>query len=163
MSLYLCHIYALWHTAKNIETYTSYAEEPAVVFINTPRHTALSDLTIVHNARLGIKVGYFLYLGEKMDLSLTDLAKILNVSLRTLQRYMPDQILDTDASSKVIQLSLLYQHGMEVFGSQESFNTWLKAPVMDLEYQTPLSFLDTPFGFDLVHQILGRIEHGVFA
>jgi putative toxin-antitoxin system antitoxin component (TIGR02293 family) len=150
-------------SSKNSNEYSSYASEPAVAYISNPRYTSSADLMVVRHARSGLKTGYFYFLGHKMDLSISDLAKILNVSLRTLQRYLPDQLLDTDASAKVIQLSLLNQHGVEVFGTQESFNLWLKAPVMDLEYQTPLSLLDTPFGFDLVHQILGRIEHGVFA
>jgi putative toxin-antitoxin system antitoxin component (TIGR02293 family) len=148
---------------KNIDEYSSYANEPAVAYISKPQYTSSADLMVVRNARSGLKTGYFYFLGEKMDLSISDLAKILNVSLRTLQRYLPDHLLDTDASAKVIQLSLLNQHGLEVFGTQESFNSWLKAPVMDLDYQTPLSLLDTPFGFELVHHILGRIEHGVFA
>lgn len=147
---------------KEHNEYINYANEPATAYLTKPAR-ATSELTIVHNARSGLKVGYLFFLGEKMGLSTADMAKILNVSLRTLQRYIPDMVLDTDASAKVIQLGLLNQHGLEVFGDQESFNSWLKSSVMDLEYQSPASFLDTPFGFDLVHKILGRIEYGIFA
>ena len=99
-------------SSKNSNEYSSYASEPAVTYISNPRYTSSADLMVVRYARSGLKTGYFYFLGHKMDLSISDLAKILNISMRTLQRYLPDQLLDTDASAKVIQLSLLNQHGV---------------------------------------------------
>lgn len=145
------------------EDHINFAAEPASACLYSPRLSTTSELYVVHNARKGIKTGYLLHLGNLMGLSYIDLAKILNISLRTMQRYSPDFVLDTDASSKVIQLSMLNQHGLEVFGAQDHFNRWIRSEVMDIEYMTPLSLLDTAFGFDLVHKVLGRIEHGIFA
>ncbi|MBC7884726.1 MAG: DUF2384 domain-containing protein [Saprospiraceae bacterium] len=122
-----------------------------------------ADLNIISHARAGIKVGYLLELGEVLGLSQLDLCKILHISLGTLQRYHSDLVLDADASSKVIQLTILRQRGLIVFGNQSGFNHWLKAPMSSLEGKPPLDYLDTPFGFQLIFQILGRIEHGVFA
>jgi putative toxin-antitoxin system antitoxin component (TIGR02293 family) len=71
--------------------------------------------------------------------------------------------MDADASSKIIQLSILKEQGLSVFGDQSSFNEWLKQPVPELDNATPLSMLDTPFGYQILFQILGRMEHGIFA
>lgn len=144
----------------------SMASEPAVSYMLSPVYNnkwSQSGLTVVHDARRGFTFGDLLTLSRIMDLSLSDLTLIFNVSLRTLQRYEPTQKMDADASSKIIHLSMLQARGTEVFGDQSSFNLWLKKPMIELENATPLSMLDTPFGYQILFQILGRIEHGIFA
>lgn len=140
---------------------TPAAHEPALSYIT--RYPDSSGLQIVHDARSGIKVDYFFKLGETMGLTSLDMSKVINVSLRTLQRYDDHFILDADSSSKVLQLKILNVKGLEVFGDQLSFNVWLKLPNPELENSTPFDLLDTSFGYQILHQILGRIEHGIFA
>lgn len=142
------------------------ASEPAVSYMISPVYNkkwSQSSLTIVHDARKGFTFGDLLSLAKVLDLSLADLTLVFNVSLRTLQRYESSQKMDADASSKIIHLSMLQSRGLEVFGEQSSFNIWLKKPMMELENATPLSMLDTPFGYQILFQVLGRIEHGIFA
>lgn len=143
---------------------SSLVSEATVVY-NTPLRLVSGSLGlgVIRSARAGIKTGYYLELGSRLGLSLQELASILNVSLRTLQRYDAEHMLDADQSAKVISLEMLMAHGLEVFGGQQSFNDWLRDPVMELENQSPLSFLDTSFGFMVLEQLLGRIEHGIFA
>ena len=143
---------------------SSLVSEAALVY-NTPLRLVSGSLGlgVIRSARAGIKTGYYLELGSRLGLSFQELASILNVSLRTLQRYDAEHMLDADQSAKVISLEMLMAHGLEVFGGQQSFNDWLRDPVMELENQTPLSFLDTSFGFMVLEQLLGRIEHGIFA
>lgn len=124
---------------------------------------AYNTTNLINYARQGIRMSFLLNLSEKLSLSLQEVGNILHVSLRTLQRYAPTKTLDTDASAKVLNLEALYRHGIEVFGDEESFNNWLRSKIPSLGNQTPLSYLDTPFGFQLVDQTLGRIEHGIFA
>lgn len=143
---------------------SSLVSEATVVYNTQLRLVSGSlGLGVIRSARAGIKTGYYLELGSRLGLSLQELASILNVSLRTLQRYDAEHMLDADQSAKVISLEMLMAHGLEVFGGQQSFNDWLRDPVMELENQSPLSFLDTSFGFMVLEQLLGRIEHGIFA
>lgn len=71
---------------------------------------------MVHDARRGFTFGDLLNLAKIMDLSLSDLTMIFNVSLRTLQSYDINQKMDADASSKIIHLSMLQARGNEIFG-----------------------------------------------
>ena len=118
---------------------------------------------MIYYSRKGLDMTYLLGLVSRLSLSLKDIAEILHVSLRTLQRYKKEDRLDKDASSKLLYLSRLESIGLQVFGSHEAFNTWMRTPTHSLNGQTPLSYLDTPFGFALVEQALGRIAHGIFA
>ena len=135
--------------------------EPVAVYL----HAASDYLQpeIISFARQGVSAGYAFKLAEQLSLSLHELADILHISVRTVQRWQTDKVLDTDQSSKIIQLAGLLKQGSEVFGDGESFGVWLHEGVPVLQGLTPLSYLDTPFGFDLINQVLGRIEHGVFA
>jgi putative toxin-antitoxin system antitoxin component (TIGR02293 family) len=144
----------------------SIVSEPAVPYILSPIYNAewsQSSLKVVYDARNGFTFGDLLILSKVLNLSLSDLTVIFNLSLRTLQRYDVAHKMDADASSKIIQLSILKEKGLSVFGDQSSFNEWLKQPVPELENATPLSMLDTPFGYQILFQILGRMEHGIFA
>lgn len=141
----------------------SVVEEPMTMLMNVGLVTSLSPMDFINSSRRGITMRVLSRLGEELALSLGELASILHLSLRTLQRYTPEKRLDTDASAKVLQLAELRSRGLEIFGSDTDFNVWLRTGLPVLSGQRPLDFLDTPFGFKLLDQILGRIEHGVFA
>ena len=101
----------------------SIASEPAVPYILSPIYNAewsQSSLKVVHDARNGFTFGDLLILSKVLNLSLTDLTVIFNLSLRTLQRYDVAHKMDADASSKIIQLSILKEQGLSVFGNQSS-------------------------------------------
>jgi putative toxin-antitoxin system antitoxin component (TIGR02293 family) len=130
-------------------------EEPMVAYAN--------PLNIIDTARKGIKISNALDLVNKLGLSQLEFANILHVSLRTVQRFESSKLLDSDGSSKIIQLQNINTKGVNVFGSQSSFNQWIRTPLLSLNNKTPLQYFDTPFGFQLIEQLLGRIEHGIFA
>ncbi len=156
--------YVFMKTYKKSKPDTTQLYEPVAAYkLSGTTSVTDSGLQVVHDARAGIKFKKLLNLGEIMALSLSDLARILNLSLRTIQRYDTDFVLDADASSKIIQLSILQDKGLEVFGDQSAFNDWLRMPMRELDGGSPLEFLDTPFGYQILHQVLGRIEHGIFA
>ena len=66
-------------------------------------------------------------------------------------------------TEKAMELSRLYLQGYEAFGDKNRFKNWMRLPVRALDNQTPISYLDTHFGFELVAQIIGRISHGIIS
>ncbi|MGR3810087.1 type II RES/Xre toxin-antitoxin system antitoxin [Jiulongibacter sp. NS-SX5] len=132
-------------------------EEPIAIY------GSAGVFNVINTAREGLSMQRVSALASQLSLSLQELGQILHLSLRTLQRYSAEKILDTDASAKALKLATLKIKGENTFGSTEAFNTWLREANPALNNQTPLQMLDTPYGFDLIEQILGRIEHGIFA
>ncbi|NML41469.1 DUF2384 domain-containing protein [Chitinophaga sp. G-6-1-13] len=114
-------------------------------------------------SRSGVLKRALLNLSRQLSFSLTELAQVLHISERTLQRYADDAKLGADTSERAILLSQLYQRGTEVFGNLENFKEWMRTPLPTFNYQLPISLLDTTFGFQLIEDELGRIEHGIFA
>lgn len=59
----------------------------------------------------------------------------------------------------IIEVSLM---GKEVFESEQNFSIWLKTESIALGNKTPITFLDSIYGIDLVKAELNSIEHGIF-
>lgn len=91
-----------------------------------------------------------------------EMARILNMSDRNLHRLKLDERLSRDASERLLLLTNLLRHGLDVFDDDaETLADWLRSPIRELNTQSPLYLLDTTTGFGLVDDVLGRIEWGI--
>jgi putative toxin-antitoxin system antitoxin component (TIGR02293 family) len=140
--------------------FSSYTPLEVVIGV---RASKLSDFDLLSIARKGIAKKSLLALAKKISLTLEEIADILHISERTLQRYTPSTLIRTEHADRAIELAKLYERGSEVLGSHEAFNNWLRNPNYALNNQIPLTLLDTSIGFTMVLDILGRIEYGVYS
>jgi putative toxin-antitoxin system antitoxin component (TIGR02293 family) len=127
------------------------------------KSVASNDFDIIKLARQGFSKKVLLSLANKISITLQELANIIHISERTLQRYDDDAIIKTEYAEKAVELARLYTRGEEVFGSMDKFKLWVKYPNFVFNGEAPVSLLDTSAGFDMVFKELGRIEHGIFA
>ncbi len=114
-------------------------------------------------SRHGITKKTLLHLAKTIDFDHKELAMVLHVSERTIQRYDLNKVLNIETSAKAIQLAKLYAKGEAVFGDLERFKNWMEYPNVALATKKPKELLDTTFGFQLLNEELIRIEHGIFA
>lgn len=152
---------------------TSIAEEPMVSYgaVNYTPMVAMmgsqyanpSDFDLLKLARKGIPKKALLALAKQISLTIEEVASVLHISERTLQRYTPSTIVKTEYADRAIELALLYERGIEVLGSEKAFTHWVKSPNTALGGEVPFNLLDTRIGFTMVLDILGRIEHGIFS
>jgi len=126
-------------------------------------YQASNDMHLVELARRGISKKSLLQLSLAANLSLKELANILPVSLRTIQRYSNDDLLDPAVSEHAILIAELISDAGEVFNTQEAVQSWLHSPLIGLGGVKPVALLDTGFGIRLVRNELGRLEHGVYS
>lgn len=122
-----------------------------------------TDFDLLKLTREGLPKKVLTALARKISLTLQELAVIMHISERTLQRYDDNEVVKTEYAEKAIELAMLYARGQEVFGSMDKFKRWMKTPGYVFRNETPFSLLDTSVGFDMVLRELGRIEHGIFA
>jgi putative toxin-antitoxin system antitoxin component (TIGR02293 family) len=158
---------------KKKDLKSSHLEEPMVAYatINyTPmttimgdRYAEASDFDLLKLARKGISKKSLLALAKQISLTIEEIAAILHISERTLQRYTPETLVKTEHADRAIELALLFERGIEVLGSEKAFSSWIKTPNFALAGEVPFNLLDTHIGFTMVSDILGRIEHGVFS
>lgn len=64
--------------------------------------------------------------------------------------------------SEVEKVSVrIHQLGLEIFGNEEKFKSWMKKPAIALEGESPESIMVTKEGINKVSDLLGQISHGV--
>lgn len=150
---------------KNEQTYLRETEsfltanEAAVRYGNSA--TSLEKIAII---REGLPLNALEYFMARSGLSKIELANILQVSARTLQRYKPGDTLTPNITEKLLALNSLYQLGTRALGGNaQEFTQWLKQPCRALGNRLPLSLLDTYTGTQEVERTLGRLEWGVYA
>ncbi len=93
-----------------------------------------------------------------------DVAKALGVSVRTYQRILeePSALLSTDQSGRAWKFAEIVARAIDVFGGAEQAVAWLQGEATALDGRQPIELLRTPSGTELVEQLLGRLEYGVY-
>ena len=102
-------------------------------------------------------------LGLNVGVTNADLAQVLGISVRALATRRRKMVLSPYESERLLRLARVVARSDEVFGDLGEGVVWLKSPNAAQDGATPWSLLDTYVGFDCVMEMLGRIEHGVFA
>jgi putative toxin-antitoxin system antitoxin component (TIGR02293 family) len=119
-------------------------------------------LFLIDTVRQGIKFALFMGIANKSPFSLDEWSNFLHLSERTMQRYKKEKrTFDSLQSEKILQITLLYRMGIDVFGNKEKFNSWLKTENLALGKIKPKELLDNVFGINLLKDELTRIEHGI--
>ena len=135
--------------------------DPTVAYGNVDDNNTMSLIKMV---REGVEFPAFEKFASKSPFSQQEWSAYLHLSERTMQRYRNEKrTFDPLQSEKIIEIALLYNKGVEVFGSTEKLNAWLETNNLALGDIKPKSLLDNTFGISILKDELIAIEHGVLA
>lgn len=139
---------------NNTPLKSSQVEEPEVAYGRPKQINITKDLTF----------NDFKKIASKTDLTQKEWSDILHISERTLQRYSKENsTFSFSVTDRILQIDKVFERGLEVFGSYEKFNLWLRGNPYMLEGRLSLHSLASFEGINNVLTQLGRIEHGIFA
>lgn len=119
--------------------------------------------TYMDMARCGVQKASVKILSDYMGLTQELMSEFLHSSFRNIQRKNDTDLLDTSKSERIMELTAFAKKATKVLGSQAAMQTWLQSPLMALDFKKPVAFLDTSFGLNILYELLGRIEHGVYS
>lgn len=103
-------------------------------------------------------------LANHMGVSRKSMAEdILDLSVKTLERKAPSDKLDKRTSSHALEIAKVLQRAYEVFEDEEKIKRWISKENRALNGMKPLQLFDTLTGLNMVNDILGRIEEGVYS
>ena len=123
-----------------------------------------SVYTIIEAIRNGLSFEYFIKLVKRIPFSLSEWSEILHLSDRTMLRYKKQNgTFDPLHSEKILEISMLFKKGVEVFGDADNFHEWLGQKNIAVGGQRPKDLLDSGFGISLIKDELTRIAYGVLA
>lgn len=132
-------------------------EEPMAVF-----GTVENRGQVIARIKEGLPTDSFEKLREEFGVTAAELAKTLNINMRTLSRRKQGGRLDVDESERVYRLARLFQIALNLFEDADLVRRWFVAPKEIYGGLTPLNYADTEPGAQEVEKQLRRLEHGVF-
>ncbi|MCR8557920.1 DUF2384 domain-containing protein [Mucilaginibacter sp. BJC16-A38] len=88
---------------------------------------------------------------------------VLNVSFRSLERKKHTDKLDKQTSSHVIEIAKIVVHAFAVFENNEKLKDWLNTKNKALNDVKPIELFHIQTGLNMINDVLGRIEEGVYS
>lgn len=122
-----------------------------------------SKMDLVELGSIGVTKNAISHLASYLSLSWKQVADLLPVTERTLQRYTSHQHFNPAVSEQVLHIAEVLAKGTEVFQEKKKLLLWLNTPHKVFSGNTPFAMLGSRFGTELVLEELGRIEFGVYS
>jgi len=95
---------------------------------------------------------------------MAEIASVAGIAPRTLARRRNSGKFTWDESERLLRISAVFDRAVELFeGDVPAAAAWLTTPQPALGRRTPLAYSRTEVGAREVEDLIGRLEHGVFA
>jgi len=125
---------------------------------------ASDRMELSEKVQVGFPVKAFISLTKTMELSNKQLAELVQISSRTLNRRLKEGILKADESERLLRFSRIFTMAMNLFeGDSSSAQNWLRNNNRALGGESPLEASKTEEGSREVENLINRLEHGVFS
>jgi len=138
-------------------------KQAAEIFKKVFHKQLKSYMDVIEMSKEGITKRSLMDFVHFLNFSPDQFARMLPITLRTIQRYSSKQKFNPAVSEHIIQLVFLVGKGIEVFGSLEKFMSWFNTPSKALGGNVPSDLVSLKTGAQMVMDELGRIEYGVYA
>jgi putative toxin-antitoxin system antitoxin component (TIGR02293 family) len=135
---------------------------PYVVFLGLRTYETQELLKQIER---GISYAAFEKLQKYVGLSLQELAELVQISVRTLNRRKKDKgRFEADESDRLVRLSRIFGKALELYeGDYKSARVWLARGQVGLGGARPLDLVKSEVGAREVEALIGRLEHGVIS
>ena len=120
-----------------------------------------NQMDLIELANKGITKDALTHLAEFFSIRISQMAALLPVTERTIQRYTGKKHFNRVVSEQILQIAEVAAKGTDVFEDNDKFLSWMSHPNKALDNRTPMSLLRSRFGTQAVLDELGRIECGV--
>lgn len=124
--------------------------------------SAASTSSVREHVLAGLPFAAFERLRESLELPPGELAELVQIAPRTLDRRRREGRLQPVESDRLVRAARVVADAIELFeGDREAARRWLERPSSALGGVTPLVMARTEIGAREVEQLIGRLEHGV--
>ncbi len=127
----------------------------------TPQGPSVPPPTLAE-IRAGLPASFLDRLKDTLDVTETQLARVVGIPRQTLVRRRLRGVLRRDEGDRAATVARVFNMALSYFdGNREHALDWLKHPNPALAGETPLRRADTATGAEDVIDLIGRLEHGI--
>ena len=121
-------------------------------------------LELLKRVEAGFSYKAFERLQRALGLPTDELAKLVHITPRTLARRKEEGRLTAEESDRLLRASRVFGKVLALFeGDLDAARTWFSKPSPALGNHPPQAIASTDVGAREVENLIGRLEHGVFA
>jgi len=125
---------------------------------------ASDRLELSKKIQAGFPFNSFVILTRTMGVTNKELAELVQISTRTLNRRQKEGKLKAVESDRLLRFARIITYAIDLFeGDQEAAQNWLSSKKQALKGDSPLKASRTEEGAREVESLIVRIGHGVFA
>lgn len=144
---------------KQIREHRRYASLGASLGLREIRVDAL-----IEEVRAGLSFKALESFSLESGIAVTEIASLIELPERTLARRKVVGRLTSGESERLLRLSNVFEKAVRLFeGNVDAAVVWLKRPDRALSDNSPWTYLQTEIGAREVEDLIGQLEHGVFA
>lgn len=126
--------------------------------------SSTSTPQLVEQLEVGLSFDTLQTFESNSGIDVVALAALIGIPDRTLARRRTAGRLAPGESERLLRISNIFEKAVELFeGDAEAAIHWLTTPKKALHGQQPLQYSRTEPGAREVENLIGRVEHGVFA
>ena len=101
---------------------------------------------------------------EHVKLSQSEFQHVTLIPVSTIKRRLKnEERFNTQESDAIYRLAMLLKLATELFDDEERALGWMRENVYGLGGKRPLDMVSTTVDFEVVKDLIGRLEHGVFS
>lgn len=101
---------------------------------------------------------------DRVKLSQSEFQHVTLIPVSTIKRRLKnDERFNTQESDAIYRLAMLLKLATELFDDEERALKWMRENVYGLGRKRPLDMVSTTVDFEIVKDLIGRLEHGVFS
>ena len=127
------------------------------------RKNIQNQMDLIELSNLGITKDALEHLINFISIPLGQIANLLPITKRTIERYPRKKHFNRVVSEQIIQIAEITAKGVEIFGDKDGFLVWFNHPNKAFSGKTPISLMVSRFGAEMVLDELGRMEYGVIS
>lgn len=121
-------------------------------------------MQLIELLSMGLPVSVLDNIHEWTEMSKTDILRITGINERNVaRRKSAGGTLTPGESERVARFVRVLDTAVGYFGSKQDAYDWLQSPVRGLGNVAPIDLIATESGALEVTDLIGRLEHGVFA
>ena len=121
-------------------------------------------IQVTRQLKTGFSYASLTHFQKQSGLTLEAITKVLQIPRRALAQRNARGSLTPQESERLLRLALVFEKAVDLFeGKTDAARDWLKAPNKALAGASPLAVVETEIGAREVEDLIGRLEHGVFA
>lgn len=101
---------------------------------------------------------------KRTNLSQNEFHNVTHIPLSTIKRRLKnDERFNTQESDAMYRLAMLIKLATDLFCDEKRALEWIRESVYGLGGKRPLDMVSTTVDFEIVKDLIGRVEHGVFS